>query len=261
MRTLYDLLDVRSDADDEALRRAYHKAAKAHHPDLNADDPDAPRRFNQIAAAIGILRNPEQRAAYDRLLDRKRRQHRLRLSRIIVAYAVAAAAPIVVLVGGRALIRPISTATIVSKVENRAVPGPVAEARERRAQRTEPTEGAEREATLAREQAEHSQAAEREQQKVEREAAPERELAAPERELEERRPAAGHQRQKAEREVAQRPREEHKTRQLAAVPELARSAAPTPSQAVQGAQTASSAASPRSFGPVEIAAMRAFTRF
>jgi curved DNA-binding protein CbpA len=42
MRTHYDLLGVRSDADDEVLRKAYHKAAKANHPDLNSDDPDAP---------------------------------------------------------------------------------------------------------------------------------------------------------------------------------------------------------------------------
>jgi len=254
MRTLYDLLDVRSDADDEALRKAYHRAAKAHHPDLNARDPDAPRRFSQIAAAIGILRNPKQRAAYDRLLDRERRQRRLRRRRIIIAYTLPAAALTVALVGGRALIGHVSTSTIVSKVENKAVPGPVAEAGEQRTQRTEPTEGVEREAALAREQAEHSQAAEREQGTAEREAAPGRGQ-------EERVPAAGHERRKTEREPAPRLREEHKTRQLAAIPEAAKSGTPTPSQAVHGAQTASLAASPRSFGPVEIAATRAFTRF
>ena len=56
MRTLYDLLGVGSDADDEALNKAFRQAAKAHHPDLNAGDPDAARRFRQIATAIEILR-------------------------------------------------------------------------------------------------------------------------------------------------------------------------------------------------------------
>jgi DnaJ domain len=230
MRTLYDLLDVHSDADDEALRKAYHRAAKAHHPDLNARDPDATRRFGQVATAIGILRNPEQRAAYDRLLDRERRQRRSRRRRIVIAYTLTAAALTVALVGGHALIGHVSTSTIVSKVENRAVPAPVAEAGEQRTQRTEPPEAAERDAALAREQ-------------------------------EERVPAAGHERRKTEREAALRLREEHKTRQLAAITEAARSATPTRSQAVHGAQTASPAASPRSFGRVEIAAMRAFARF
>src|SRR5260370_23254489 len=102
MRTHYDVLGVRSDADDEALIKAYRKAAKAHHPDLNAGVPDAPRRFSQIATAIEILRNPQQRAAYDRLLDRQRQQRRLRRARIIivVANAIAAAVLVAVLAGG-----------------------------------------------------------------------------------------------------------------------------------------------------------------
>src|SRR5215831_7932857 len=104
MKTLYDLLGVRSDADDEALKTAYRKAAKAHHPDLNPGDPDAARRFRQIATAIEILRDSEQRAAYDRLLDCGRRQRQLRW--IIIADAIAAAILVVVLVGGYALIGP-----------------------------------------------------------------------------------------------------------------------------------------------------------
>src|SRR5712692_9069483 len=120
MRTHYDLLGVRSDADDEALIKAYRKAAKAHHPDLNASDPDAPRRFRQIATAIEILRDAERRAAYDRLLDwerqQERQQGRLTRTRIIVVDAIAAVVLIVALVGGYALIGP--TSTMVSKVEN-----------------------------------------------------------------------------------------------------------------------------------------------
>src|SRR5215468_273147 len=132
MKTLYDLLGVRSDADDEALKQAYRKAAKAHHPDLNAGDPDAARRFKQIATAIEILRDEEQRAAYDRLLDWERQRRQLRRTRIIVADAIAAAVVIVVVVGGYAVIGPtfstsaISTSTMMSQPEDSAAQRPLA---------------------------------------------------------------------------------------------------------------------------------------
>jgi len=268
MRTLYDLLDVRSDADDDALTKAYRKAAKAHHPDLNAGDSDAPRRFRQITTAIEILRNAEQRAAYDRWLESERQQEhqRRRWNRTVIADAIAAAVVIVVVVMGYTLIGPtFSTSTMVSKGENSAEPGPVAIVAEQPSQRTEPTGGdeprsrlskqsaaAEREAPLAHEQEERRPAAEFERQTAEREAplTPEQE---------ERRRAGGRERQKAERELERR--QEHRARQLAAGAEAARSAMSTPSEPAQGTQTTSSAASSRSFGPVEIAATRAFARF
>jgi curved DNA-binding protein CbpA len=297
MKTLYDVLGVCSDADDEALKTAYRKAAKAHHPDLNPGDPDAARRFRQIATAIEILRDSEQRAAYDRLLDCGRRQPQLRWTRIIIADAIAAAILVVVLVGGYALIGPtFSTSTTVSEVENSAASRPVATAGEQLTQRTELTgrdepdgrleqglmavavseqlAAAEREAALRREQEERRQAAELDRQKAEREAAlrPEQRCRRDE-ESQERHKAAGPAARDDVTRLEQglgceriRPaiiasREEHKARRLATIPETARSAALTSSQAVQEAQTASSSAPPRSFGPVEIAATRTFTRF
>jgi curved DNA-binding protein CbpA len=288
MRTLYDLLDVRSDADDEALSKAYRKAAKAHHPDLNAGDPDAPRRFRQIAAAIEVLRDAGHRAAYDRLLDWERQQHqhqhRLKRTRTIMAGAIAAAVLILVLVGGYALIRTtFSTSTTASTGENGAAPGPVALAAEQRTEQTELTRRAEREPTPGREQEERGQPAEFERQTAEHEDAAarehderrqaaerERQTAAREtnagRQQEERPRAAGRERQKTEREAPLRReqderRQEHRAKHLAAIAEAAKSTAPTPSEPVQGTEIASSAASPRSFGPAEIAAARAFTRF
>src|SRR5215471_5062354 len=297
MKTLYDILGVRSDADDEALKTAYRKAAKAHHPDLNPGDPDAARRFRQIATAIEILRDSEQRAAYDSFLDWGRRQRHLRWTRIIIADAIAAAILVVVLVGGYALLGPtFSTSTMVSEVQNGAAPRSVATPGEQLAQRTEPTgsdepggrleqglmavavseqlAAAELEATLRRQQEERRQAAEFEQQKTEREAAlrPEQGCRRDE-ESQERHKAAGPAARDDVTRLEQglgceriRPaiiasREEHKARRLATIPETARSAALTSSQAVQEAQTASSSAPPRSFGPVEIAASRTLTRF
>ena len=74
MKTLYDLLGVRPDADDAAIRAAFRKSVKAYHPDANAGDRTAERHFMEITAAHAILRNPERRANYDRALERRRQK-------------------------------------------------------------------------------------------------------------------------------------------------------------------------------------------
>jgi curved DNA-binding protein CbpA len=148
MKTLYDLLGVSCDADDEALNKAYRKAAKAYHPDLNAGDPNASRRFKQITTAIEILRDAKERAAYDQLLVRERQRRRLRQTHIVIAN-VGAAAAIVALVAGYALIRPAfststtvsEASTMVSEAEDNAVQQLVAIGGEQGAPRAEPAGG------------------------------------------------------------------------------------------------------------------------
>ena len=68
MGTLYDLLGALPDDNAEGLRTAFRKAAKATHPDLNPDNPEAALRFRQLVRAHGILSDDEQRATYDQLL-------------------------------------------------------------------------------------------------------------------------------------------------------------------------------------------------
>jgi len=147
MKTLYDLLGVARDADDEALNRAYRKAAKAHHPDLNAGDPNASRRFRQITTAIEILRDAKERAAYDRLLERERRQRQLGRTRIIMAHIFAPAVVIVVLATGYAPVEPafststIAASTMAREAEDNAVPWPVATGEEQGTPRVGPASG------------------------------------------------------------------------------------------------------------------------
>jgi len=74
MKTLYDLLGVRPNADDATIRAAFRRAVKAYHPDANAGDRTAEQRFMEITAAHAILRDPERRANYDRALDRRRQK-------------------------------------------------------------------------------------------------------------------------------------------------------------------------------------------
>ena len=68
MGTLYDLLGALPSDGAESLRTAFRKAAKASHPDINPDNPDASLRFRELVRAYDILNDPEQRATYDELL-------------------------------------------------------------------------------------------------------------------------------------------------------------------------------------------------
>jgi curved DNA-binding protein CbpA len=68
MGTLYDLLGALPSDDAEGLRTAFRKAAKATHPDINPDNPDAALRFRELVRAYDILIDGEQRATYDELL-------------------------------------------------------------------------------------------------------------------------------------------------------------------------------------------------
>jgi len=68
MGTLYDLLGALPSDDAEGLRTAFRKAAKATHPDMNPDNPDAALRFRELVRAYDILIDPEQRETYDDLL-------------------------------------------------------------------------------------------------------------------------------------------------------------------------------------------------
>jgi hypothetical protein len=68
MGTLYDLLGALPSDDADGLRTAFRKAAKATHPDINPDNPDAALRFRELVRAYDILTDAEQRATYDQLL-------------------------------------------------------------------------------------------------------------------------------------------------------------------------------------------------
>ena len=60
MRAL-DVLEVESDADFKAIKVAYRRLAKAHHPDAAGNDADAAKRFQAVQAAYEVLRKAEER--------------------------------------------------------------------------------------------------------------------------------------------------------------------------------------------------------
>src|SRR5260370_30737987 len=127
MTSLYDLLGAHEDDDADALKKAFRKAVKEHHPDLHPGDPDAPERCRQVIAANAGLRDMRRRATYDRVLQLERQQfqlklechhlrskldrQRVRLKRMGTTGGIAAVGA---LVGGYELFSPISTTAIVA---------------------------------------------------------------------------------------------------------------------------------------------------
>jgi tetratricopeptide (TPR) repeat protein len=99
-RTLYDVLGVRRDADLETINQAFRRAVKAHHPDVDGGDVAASEKFHDIIAAREILRNPEQRALYDRQLALERELSQLARRDALLRAALAAMAVAIVVIGG-----------------------------------------------------------------------------------------------------------------------------------------------------------------
>lgn len=66
MKDPYATLGVQRTDDEAAIRSAYRKLAKRHHPDLNPGKPEAAERFKEINAANDLLSDPDKRGRFDR---------------------------------------------------------------------------------------------------------------------------------------------------------------------------------------------------
>jgi curved DNA-binding protein len=66
-RDYYQILGVGRDADEKAIKRAFRKLARQHHPDVNPGDTAAEERFKEINEAHDVLSDPEKRRKYDQL--------------------------------------------------------------------------------------------------------------------------------------------------------------------------------------------------
>ena len=62
----YQALGVDRKASAEAIRKAYRRLARKHHPDLNPGDKSAEERFKKITEANEVLSDPKKRQMYDR---------------------------------------------------------------------------------------------------------------------------------------------------------------------------------------------------
>lgn len=67
MRTddYYAILNVRRDASEDEIQKAYRQLALKYHPDKNPGDAAAAPRFRQVTNAYEVLRDARQRGSYD----------------------------------------------------------------------------------------------------------------------------------------------------------------------------------------------------
>ncbi len=68
-RDYYEGMGVSRAASADDIKRAYRKLARKYHPDVSKE-PDAELRFKELGEAYEVLKDPEKRAAYDRLGSR-----------------------------------------------------------------------------------------------------------------------------------------------------------------------------------------------
>jgi molecular chaperone DnaJ len=61
-KDFYATLGVPKEADAAAIKKAYRKLARSHHPDANGGDDS---RFKEVGEAYSVLSDPEQRQQYD----------------------------------------------------------------------------------------------------------------------------------------------------------------------------------------------------
>lgn len=61
----YKILGVAKDASADDIKKAYRKLARKYHPDLNPNDKDANKRFQEVNEANEVLSDPEKRKKYD----------------------------------------------------------------------------------------------------------------------------------------------------------------------------------------------------
>jgi len=61
----YKVLEVDKKASTEDIKKAYRKLARKLHPDLNPNDKEAHKKFQQINEANEVLSDPEKRKKYD----------------------------------------------------------------------------------------------------------------------------------------------------------------------------------------------------
>jgi curved DNA-binding protein len=65
MKDLYKVLGITKGANDDEIKKAYHKLAKELHPDRNPGNKKAEEKFKEVTVAHGILSNADKRKLYD----------------------------------------------------------------------------------------------------------------------------------------------------------------------------------------------------
>ncbi|MCK6682092.1 MAG: J domain-containing protein [Thermoanaerobaculia bacterium] len=65
MKDPYEVLGVDRNAAEADIKKAYRRLARKYHPDVNPGDTTAQKRFQEIASAYEILKDPQRRRLFD----------------------------------------------------------------------------------------------------------------------------------------------------------------------------------------------------
>ena len=65
-RDPYEVLGVSREAGEQDIKKSFRRLARQLHPDVNAHDPEAEKKFKEAAEAYEILSDADRRATYDR---------------------------------------------------------------------------------------------------------------------------------------------------------------------------------------------------
>ena len=65
MKNYYEILGVDKKASQDEIKKAFRKLARKYHPDLNAGDKNAERKFKELSEAYDVLGDEKKRAEYD----------------------------------------------------------------------------------------------------------------------------------------------------------------------------------------------------
>ncbi|MCK9440312.1 MAG: DnaJ domain-containing protein [Methanothrix sp.] len=67
MSNFYEILNIKYDANEDDIKKAYRKLAIKYHPDKNNGDKKSEENFREITEAYEILKDFSKRKIYDRI--------------------------------------------------------------------------------------------------------------------------------------------------------------------------------------------------
>jgi curved DNA-binding protein len=69
VKDYYKILEISINANNDEIKKAFRSLAKKYHPDRNANDADALRKFQEVNEAYEVLSNEDSRKQYDKKIS------------------------------------------------------------------------------------------------------------------------------------------------------------------------------------------------